>query len=795
VTVVTRAIPGLFGGVSQQIPAMRHPTQCSEQDNAISTLVHGLYKRPGSTHVASLKLDGAFGASVKGSNGRAYGHVVDRGDLKRYQLVLASGSMMLYDMETGAVQTVSLPHGTGYLDSADPANDFRCVTVSDCTFIVNRRKVPAMLPYTAPANQQNVGYIQIRSAVVKTDYTVLINGTSCTHTTGETATTTGIARALASAINTTMGGAGVSATVLAGCNVIKVWKTDSSAFTCSVTDGWGEQATRALHNGVEQYSDLPSNFEQGYTIKVGSGASGSQNVYYVAFVDGRWTETVKPGVRTKFDPATLPHQLVPMGDGTWTFKQITWEDRKTGDDDTNPLPSFIGTPINSVFFFRNRLGFLASDTMCLSRSGQYFNFTGSSAAQVLDTDPIDLAATSEQVVSLEWAVPYHQSLLVWATDRQQFVLTGGDILSPNNARLMPSTTFDADTTVRPVSIGNKVLFVSRRGSYSQVNLYQASDDMVSNTSEDLTQHCPEYVPAAPTVMVASTLLRMAALAPPQSKELYLFKWDVNEQEQLSQKAWCRFRFDRTYPASIIGMYWVSRRLYILWHVNSILDFAIKGRFVLEYIDFEKRASDTNVGYSLGLDSKVQATLVSSNGVTTTFDVPYLCDQSETILLKCDKGAEPVPLVVSGTATDASSINPKVRFTVMGSHINSPIFVGRKFNMRYTFTEVFARDQNNMPIMAASVKLAKMTVRYVDTGWFTAKVTPFLRDTYTYPLSGRTVGMPGQGPTQLALSTGDFSIPVQAKAANTTVTIESDSYLPVNIPYAEWVGDVTMKAAR
>nr|DAL93610.1 MAG TPA: stabilization protein [Caudoviricetes sp.] len=30
-----------------------------------------------------------------------------------------------------------------------------------------------------------------------------------------------------------------------------------------------------------------------------------------------------------------------------------------GDDDSNPYPSFVGSNINDIFFYRNRLGFIS----------------------------------------------------------------------------------------------------------------------------------------------------------------------------------------------------------------------------------------------------------------------------------------------------------------------------------------------------------------------------------------------------------------------------------------------------
>ena len=788
-TVTSRSIPGLFGGVSQQIPALRHPTQCSAQDNGLATLVDGLYKRPGSKHLATLAQSAAGGYSVASSYGSALVHVIDQGDAGAYALVLVNGSFMVYDLLTGAAQTLQAPNGFTYLSTSSPEKDFRCVTVADYTFIVNQSKVPAMTTAVAAANPTTVAYINVRTATVKTTYSVTLNGVTTSVTTGDTATNKDIANQLRTALTATM--SGWSFYVLADTNIIKA-TSPGAAVTCSVSDGWSNRCLQCLNNGVETYSDLPAVFEAGYVVTINGDPSQKQDPYFVQWDGKKWAETTKPGVTTTFDPATMPHQLVRNTDGTWTFGRVTtWAPRKVGDDTTNPVPSFIGQAIRGAFFFRNRLGFLAGDSVILSRAGSYFNFWASSATQVLDTDPIDLGATSENVLTLDWAVPFNNTLLVWATSKQQFALVSGDVLTPSSAQLKPTTTFDADPAVRPESLGNRILFASKVGSYATCSVYRVSDDTVTNTAEEVTSHVPSFVPASPRHIAVSTPLKLAALVPSGvSNELRLFKYDGDQE--FSQKAWSRVVFPAGDTVRVMRAHWRGRTLFLVLHVTNVSDPVAGGRFVLQSIDFEYAAADLNAPFGLRLDGRCLATVGTFDGTNTTVDVPYLTADSLTYL-KCVSGAEPVELtVVSSQAIPGSLLT---RAVLAGDLRGATVWAGKKYLFRYVFTEPVPRDSNDLPIMGATVKLARVIVRYVKTGWFKAKVTPLLRGTYEYPMSGRTIGMPGQGPSQLAVSTGSFTIPVQARAEGTEVALESDSYLPCTFPYAEWVGDVTLKARR
>lgn len=791
-SLVTRSLPGLFGGVSQQIPAMRHATHCTEQRNGFATLVDGLYKRPGTRRAATLPLTGADGLSVSGSYGAAHVHMIEKGPNELYALVLVNGNFMLYSMQTGLAVPVDCPDGRTYLQTASPSTDFRCVTVADYTFIVNTSKVTAMSASADALNPVNVGYINVRTAVPSVTYGAILDGGDTTMLTGATPNNRDIANTLANAINTTR--PGYSAYVLQGTNVIKVTRTNGSPIVVGCWDGWGNQAMQALTAGVDKYSDLPARFEVNYVLQINGSAESSQDPYYVKWDGQRWVETRKPGITYSIVSTSMPHQLRKRSDGTWVFERVsTWGERKSGDNDTNPLPSFIGQAIRGVFFFRNRLGFLSGDSLVMSRAGDYFNFWATSATVVLDTDPIDLASPLENVETLDWTTPYNQSLVVWATKGKQLILTADDILSPKSARLVPTTSFEAYGGTEPAALGNRVLFASTIGSHTQVNLYRVAEDQVTNSADDVTEHVPKYVPAAPRAIVASTALKAAVVVPSGvNNELKLFKYEMDDRDKTTQRAWSTIAFDTTDTLRIMRAHWQSRKLHLVVHVESSADPVAGGRFVIETLDFEETAKDTNLTFALCLDSRVELTGGAFNGTTTSVTLPYLVP-ANPVFLRCDIGEEPEQLTV--VSSTPNPVQGNTTFALTGNHTGAVIAAGRPYTFRYVFSEVVLRDGEGVPVMAASVKLVRYLLRYVTTGWFKAKVKPALRGTFEYVFNGRTIGQPGQGPSELALSTGTFPIPVQTRADGVEVSIESDSWLPAKFPYAEWVGDITMKANR
>lgn len=787
--VVSKSIPGLFGGVSQQIPALRHPTQGSRQDNGLSTTVDGLMKRPGSVHVATLALTHTGGLSVANSGGNVATHVIDRGALGRHQLIVVNGNLMLYDLVTGAQQTVNSPDGFNYLLATDPSTAFRFLTVADFTFIVNTTRTVTMTGASSPANPANVHYVNIRTAVQKVTYTVNLGGAVIrSHYSGDTPTNQTIAMGLAQAVN---GQNGYTAFVVPGTNMVRI--QGSAPFTCAASDDWGNAAIQCVSNGVDKYSDLPARFEAGFVVTI-KGTEGAGGEYYVQWNGKGWEETMAPGLPTTFEPSSMPHQLRPNGDGTWTFERApAWEPRKVGDNISNPLPSFVGQTIRGAFFHRNRLGLLSRDNVVMSRPGDYFAYWATTVQQTLATDPIDLSASHEGVESLDWAVGYNKALLLWSSGPQQFTLVGGDVLTADTARIVPTTAYATDTRVRPVAIGNRALYASLLGSWSSLALYQPSADRQSDSVQPLTDHCPEYVPAGIRQMAVSTTVKAASVTPQGlGKDIFLFKYEQDERnEELTQKAWQRFTLERAEKVRVLHTHWVDRVLYVLVYTQRQADGTNAGHFALERIDMGPKADPFGMGFGLRLDRQVSFVNPPNNGTQSWFDLPYPAEGALTVLLR-RTGLEPLEYAVANTSTLSTT---STRVFVNGVLPAGTYVVGQRYTFVYEFTEGFMQDRNGTPLMASELKHVRTLLRYVDTGYFRAEVDVHLRGTYTYPFVGRIVGQPGQGPSQLALSTGTFAIPVHSRANHVKVRLVSDSYFPCLFPYAEMVGDATVKANR
>ena len=128
------------------------------------------------------------------------------------------------------------------------------------------------------------------------------------------------------------------------------------AFTISGKGGANNDALEIFQDDVVNVTKLPTESFHGHSIEI-LNSDGADDNYYVQFVAyneqrgrGYFQETIARDTSAGFDAATMPHELANTGATTFTFGPIDWSARGAGDDDTSPIPAFIGDPITSVSY-------------------------------------------------------------------------------------------------------------------------------------------------------------------------------------------------------------------------------------------------------------------------------------------------------------------------------------------------------------------------------------------------------------------------------------------------------------
>ncbi len=140
--LISRTIPNLVQGVSQQPEILRLNSQATSQINGYSSVVEGLKKRPPTNYLATI--------STSALN-NAYIHTINRDINERYIIVITNGAIQVKTIAGATKSVVMQTNASNYLSSSDPRTDFVAVTVADYTYILNKTKVSAMASTTSTA--------------------------------------------------------------------------------------------------------------------------------------------------------------------------------------------------------------------------------------------------------------------------------------------------------------------------------------------------------------------------------------------------------------------------------------------------------------------------------------------------------------------------------------------------------------------------------------------------------------------------------------------------------------------
>ena len=237
-----------------------------------------------------------------------------------------------------------------------------------------------------------------------------------------------------------------------------------------------EDLMRVMQSSVNDVTNLPNQCKHGYIVKVSNSRMADEDDYYVRFDgennrdgSGSWSECAKPGIAKTL--TNMPVVIQRTATTTFTVKQFTYEDRRIGDDNTNPLPSFVGQRINKVLFFRNRLALLSGENVITSRPGTLGtpDFFAESALTTSASDPIDISAASMFPSELFDGIEINTGLLVFSTN-QQFLLSSDDtVLNPDTAKLRSVSTFNYNESISPISLGTTVAYLDNSGKFSRLN--------------------------------------------------------------------------------------------------------------------------------------------------------------------------------------------------------------------------------------------------------------------------------------------------------------------------------------
>lgn len=811
---VSDSIPNLVGGVSQQAPTLRLASQCEEQVSFEASIVEGLGRRPPTRHVAQLdSYDGELTAEIMRD---AAIHTIDRDATEQYKVLIYGETIRVFDF-TGDEKVVNTPDGTGYLACTRSKTALSLTSVADYTLIVNREVVVEMDdPVSDTRGVEALVFVLL--ANYATHYKVTLDGYTAT------CATEPWGYAAANHISPT-GGDGtaeepvaVSTEFVARCiaedlianhpntgnyqisyskSVVWIRRVNKAAFVCEALDSRGNTNIKLAKERVTRLSDLPLVAPPGFEIEVAGDPSTPDDNYYVTFradntgltlSQGGWGESVKPGISVGFDLSTMPHQLVREENGEFTFQRGDYGDRVAGSEISAPDPTFVNHTIADVLFVRNRLGFLADENAILSRSGSFFDFFPASVTVLTDDDPIDKSAGHKKVSLLNYAVPFKKRLFFFS-DKTQFELKYGDILSNETADIVPITEYESDTQCRPIGAGKGLFFPIRRGRHTGIQEFYVADELEAGDANEVTAHVPTYIPArASKLAVATNEETLFVCAGEDSRSLYVYKFYWGDNEKL-QSAWMRYDFYHDGSEILDAEFTVDACYMIVSHPDGVF---------MESLSVAPNRSDPDQTFEFQLDRKVNEELCTtdydSGSDTTTITAPFLLTDRFMVVARFPADHTKTP---GNVATTVSIDEDEI--IVRGDWTAAKFYVGERYLSRYVFSPQYLRKGLSTGgreiVSTGRLQMKFWTFHYARTGYFEIIVKPLGGEEYRYPVTTMAIGAPDTIVGNIPINSGQVRIPIMAKNDEVEITIESDSHLPLHMLSIEWEGDYTTHSQR
>lgn len=578
--------------------------------------------------------------------------------------------------------------------------------------------------------------------------------------------------------------------------------SSSSSFgSITVRGGITGDALYGFTSSVQNVSRLPAYCKHGYITKVSNTENAGEDDYYVKFVadnndigSGTWEETVKPGIVAGLDYTTMPHALVNNLDGTFTFTTLDpinepdnfWKDRQVGDEDTNPLPTFVDKNISQLFFYRNRFGVVADEQVVLSQPADYFNFFTNSALTVSDADPIDIAASDIKPALINHALPLQKGVLFFSENAQFLLFTDSEQFGPKTAQLKKLSSYECSRDIPPVDLGTSVMFATNSSSYAKVfEIVIGSENDPPNVIEQ-TRVIPEFIPKDIDDVSISTQAGIVTYAKSGTSTLYHYKY-FNSGERRDQSAWYTWGLTGTLSHSLYtgGNYFAVVKQgseFILCKYELITESTSNRSYVIGTGD---PASPLTISrrFEALLDNMYipeagDKTLVNGN---TTITLPYTIQDSGSnlvmvVLSGVDTGYVTSPDSVSGAdATfediDVTSVN---------------VAIGYKYTMEAQLPSFYFSVERGAYDVDADLRIQRINFELGVSGPMEFHLEAPQTATHIQYESGMIADLNNYNSIPSSLSKS-VSVPIYKKNNKYTLTIKVPDPFTTTIVSASWDG--------
>jgi hypothetical protein len=498
------------------------------------------------------------------------------------------------------------------------------------------------------------------------------------------------------------------------------------------------------------------------------------------------SDTVTSASGNTFQIVTVTTQTLTGDDVRLRY----WKNREVGDAETNPMPSFVGFPIDSISFFKNRLIFTSRQNVVCSQAGDYFHFFNGTVITIVDSDPIDLSASSLKPIRLKRTVPVPRGLLLFADNAQYMLETTTEAFGPKTAEINLLSSYSQSDSISPVDMGPSYIFIEQGDKTTTVYEMDIRDNVGGKPAvQEITKPIPFYIPAAIKQLRVSQAANVLCLLSEQDPSALYFYRFFNAENRIS--AWFRW----TVPGTIESFDFDQDIMYIITKQN--------GDYILSTVSlitetpnpsllFEGRYFDVRLDFF-----DYNPTLVYKSATDTTrvcFKEGFNTTEKQAVLVYLDPAiagaSEEQTIQYDATAPTGQ----KYYLVVDGNQTTSKFATGYKYEASaqlpafYYFSAETKKDTLNIP------NINRLQINSYNSGPYKTLVQVPGRPDFALTLpqihanNYNANGVP-------IIRNSENTIPILAKGDQVTLNLIADSIFPTSFTSITWEGTYNNKGIQ
>lgn len=435
-----------------------------------------------------------------------------------------------------------------------------------------------------------------------------------------------------------------------------------------------------------------------------------------------------------------------------------------GDDDTSPMPTFVGNAIDYLGLFQDRLVVGTQATLTFSATGDYLNFFRSTVLTLPGNDAFEMVPPGNADDTIKHSVLYDRNLVLFG-DKYQYVVSGRVPITPTSANMQVMSAHVGAGDIPPVASGG-VIFYAKRGE-DNTSLWQLvpGDSADNPRSFSASSQLDDYIDPTSLELTPVAKPQMLLVRTKESgSKLFAFSY-LDDQEGRKQDAWHTLQ----YGDSLGGLLAASP------YKDGALLFHLRVAYDQVYVVCDYQQMTGTLGSKPYLDSQRPYAHLS----------PSVGSMRLSTAQASAAYTDAVPHAWLGAALGSSQLS-----TYVSTFTNASLMAGYDYPAAVTLTNPFVRDSSDKAISTGRLTVTKLVLSLSDTaGYYTT-----VDDTTTH-YTGVFVDAEE---TSLGLVTPvdrRVTVPIGKETRAYTFTLSADRWFPMTLSGVGYVGQYFNRATR